>query len=109
MVQTERQASDKTTVKRRYFISSLESDAELILHAVRAHWVIENRLHWVLDVAFGEDNSRIRKGNGAESYDVPRHIALNLLRREAGTKRSIKKKPMKAALENRYLLKVLVG
>lgn len=108
MVQTERQASDKTTVKRRYFISSLESDAELILHAVRAHWVIENRLHWVLDVAFGEDNSRIRKGNGAENFWL-RHIALNLLRREVGTKRSIKKKPMKAALENRYLLKVLVG
>ena len=108
MVQTERQASDKTTVKRRYFISSLESDAELILHAVRAHWVIENRLHWVLDVAFGEGNSRIRKGNGAENL-LLRHIALNPLRREAGTKRSIKKKPMKAALENRYLLKVLVG
>jgi predicted transposase YbfD/YdcC len=109
VVQTERQAGDKTTVKRRYFISSLESDAQLILHAVRAHWGIENRLHWVLDVAFREDDSRIRKGNGAENFAVLRHIALNLLRRETGTKRSIKKKRMKAALDERYLLKVLVG
>ena len=109
VVQTERQAGGQTTVKRRYFISSLESDAKLILHAVRAHWGIENRLHWVLDVAFREDDSRIRKGNGAENFAVLRHIALNLLRREKSAKRSIKGKRMKAALDDQYLLKVLVG
>ncbi len=107
VVQSERRTGDRTTVKRRYFISSLASDAKLMLHAVRAHWGIENRLHWVLDVAFREDDSRIRKGNGAENFAVLRHIALNLLRREKSAQRSIKGKRMKAALDDQYLLKVL--
>jgi predicted transposase YbfD/YdcC len=109
MVESQRQAGDQTTVKRRYFISSLKSDAKLLLHAVRGHWGIENKVHWVLDVTFREDDCRIRKGNGAENFAVLRHIALNLLRRETSTKRSIKGKRMKAALDDQYLLKVLTG
>jgi predicted transposase YbfD/YdcC len=109
MVRSERQIGEQTTVTQRYFISSLQSDAKLLLHAVRAHWGIENKVHWVLDIAFREDDSRIRKGNGAENFAVLRHIALNLLRRETSAKRSIKGKRMKAALDEKYLLKVLIG
>jgi predicted transposase YbfD/YdcC len=109
MIQAERQLGDQTTVTRRYFISSLNGDAELLLKAVRGHWGIENKVHWVLDIAFREDDCRIRKGHGAENFAVLRHIALNLLRRETSAKRSIKGKRMKAALDEKYLLKVLVG
>ena len=109
MIQTERQLGDQTTVTRRYFISSLKGDAELLLQAVRGHWGIENKVHWVLDITFREDDCRIRKGNGAENFAVLRHIALNLLRRETSAKRSIKGKRMKAALDEKYLFKVLTG
>jgi len=109
MVQAERQLGDETTVARRYFISSLPSDAKQLLYASRAHWEIENKLHWVLDITFREDDCRIRKGNGAENFSVLRHIALNLVRRETSVKRSVKGKRMKAALDENYLLKVLIG
>jgi predicted transposase YbfD/YdcC len=109
MIQTERQLGDQTTVSRRYFIASLKSDAERLLKAVRGHWGIENKIHWVLDIAFREDDCRIRKGHGAENFAVLRHIALNLLRRETSVKRSIKSKRMKAALDEKYLFKVLTG
>jgi len=109
MVQAERRIGDERTVTRRYFISSLESNAKLLLHAVRTHWGIENKLHWVLDIAFREDDCRIRKGNGAENFAVLRHIAFNLLRREKTSKRSLKGKRKKAAWDNDYLFKVLAG
>ncbi|NIV40483.1 MAG: ISAs1 family transposase [Anaerolineae bacterium] len=109
MIQSERQLGDQTTVSRRYFISSLTSDAERLLKAVRGHWGIENKVHWVLDIAFREDDCRIRKGHGAENFAVLRHIALNLLRRETSAKRSIRGKRMKAALDEKYLFEVLTG
>lgn len=109
LVQSQRQVDDQATVKRRYYIASLKSDAQLLLQAVRGHWGIENKLHWVLDVTFREDDCRIRKGNGTENFAVLRHIALNLLRRETSAKRSIKGKRMKAALDDKYLLKILTG
>lgn len=94
---------------RRYFISSLESDAKLLLHTVRTLWGIENKVHWVLDIAFREDDCRIRKGNGAENFAVLRHIALNLLRREKSSKGSLKGRRKKAGWDNDYLLKVLTA
>jgi len=109
MVQSERRIGEESTVKRRYFISSLKSDAKLLLHAVRTHWEIENKVHWVLDIAFREDDCRIRKGNGAENFAVLRHIALNLLRREKTSKGSLKGRRKKAGWDNDYLLKVLSG
>jgi predicted transposase YbfD/YdcC len=109
VVQAQRQQGEQTTLTRRYFISSLESDAKLLLHAVRTHWEIENKVHWVLDIAFREDDCRIRAGNGAENFAVLRHIALNLLRRENSARRSLKAKRKKAAWDNAYLLKVLTG
>jgi predicted transposase YbfD/YdcC len=109
VVQAERQLEDERTVQRRYFISSLQCDAKLLLHAVRTHWEIENKVHWVLDIAFREDDCRIRKGNGAENFAVLRHIALNLLRREKTSKGSLKGRRKKAGWDNDYLLKVLTG
>lgn len=109
IVQAERRLGDETTVKRRYFISSLKSDAKLLLHAVRTHWEIENKVHWVLDIGFREDDCRIRAGNGAENFAVLRHIALNLLRQEKTSKGSLKGRRKKAGWDNDYLLKVLTG
>lgn len=94
---------------RQYFVSRLKSVAKLLLHAARTHCEIENRPHWVLDFIFRKDDGRIHKGNGAENFSVPRHIGLNLLRREIAVKRSPKGKRMRAALDESYLLEVLTG
>ena len=109
MVQAVRQTGEHTTTSRRYFISSLETNAELMLRAVRTHWGIENTVHWVLDITFREDDSRIRRGYGAENFAVLRHIVLNLLKRENSAKRSLRAKRKKAAWDDDYLLKVLTG
>lgn len=78
-----------------------------MLKAVRGHWSIENQLHWILDVAFREDDCRIRKGHGAQNFAVLRHIALNLLKQETSAKCGIKAKRLKAGWNENYLLKVL--
>ena len=109
VVEAERRIGSTRTVKRRYFISSLESNAKQLLQAVRTHWEIENKLHWVLDITFREDDSRVRKGNGPENFAVLRHIALNLLRQETSHKLSIRAKRKLAGWDNDYLLKVLLA
>jgi predicted transposase YbfD/YdcC len=109
MVEAVRRVGEETTVARRYFISSLVSNAKTMLRAVRAHWGIENEVHWILDVTFREDDSRIRRGNGAENFAVLRHIALNLLKRETSTKLSLRAKRNQAAWDDDYRLKVLAG
>ena len=75
---------------------------------MRSHWGIENSCHWVLDVVFREDASRIRVGNAAENMSTLRRLALNLLRREKSEKGGIHVKRLKAALDEKYLLKVLL-
>lgn len=107
MVETVRQTPEERTVNRRYFISSLPADAKQALKAIRTHWHIENRLHWVLDIAFREDESRVRKGYGAENFAVLRHLALNLLKHEETAQCGVHAKRLKAAWDNDYLLKVL--
>jgi predicted transposase YbfD/YdcC len=104
---TVRTSSQKTEVSTRYFISSWEAGAEAFLRAIRDHWQIENGLHWVLDIAFQEDASRIRKDHAPQNMAVLRHIALNLLKLERSGKVGIAVKRKMAGWNNAYLLKVL--
>jgi predicted transposase YbfD/YdcC len=87
----------------RYFISSLTCDAAEMLRHVRAHWSIENSLHWVLDIGFREDESRVRKGHGAENLSRLRHIALNLLKQETSTRIGTHGKRLQAGWDTAYL------
>jgi predicted transposase YbfD/YdcC len=105
-VEGERHLPGKTERETRYFLSRLPGDARVIA-AVRSHWGIEDQVHWVLDVAFREDESRVRGGQGAETLAVLRHLALNLLRRQRTAKVGIKAKRLKAAWDVTYLLNVL--
>lgn len=107
MVESQREVGGQTTTERRYFISSPASNAAQLAHAVRTHWAIENRLHWTLDVAFREDDCRVRKDHGPDNMAMLRHLTLNLLRQETTHKRGIKAKRLKAGWDQRYLLKVL--
>ncbi len=109
MLRAERQVNGKRSVETRYYISSLENNASLALQSACAHWGIENGLHWVLDIAFREDESQIRKDHVPENMAVVRHIALNLLKRETTAKVGIKAKRFKANCYRNYLLKVLRG
>jgi predicted transposase YbfD/YdcC len=95
-----------TPHERRYYILSGTPSVQTFANAVRGHWGIENCVHWVLDVTFDEDRSRVRMGNAAQNFAVLRHIALNLLRHEP-SKGSIKTKRFRAALDEHYLRKVL--
>jgi len=100
--------SDKEVEKAtRYYISSLQDNAENYQQNIRSHWGIENKLHWTLDVAFSEDASRKRNKNAAQNYSILLKIALNLLRNEKSEKQGIAGKRLKAGWNEKYLLKVL--
>ena len=109
MVESTRTVGGKTSVERRFYITSLEPDVKQFARAVRGHWGIENTLHWSLDVSLNEDQSRVRTGHAAENLARLRHITLNLLLRETKLKRGIKGKQRNAAWDLSYLLALLKG
>ena len=109
MVESRRAMRDTVQNDTRYFLTSLPAQGLRFARAVRQHWGIENALHWVLDVSFDEDASRIRKDKGAQTFAVLRHIALNLLRREPHHKRGIKARRKRAGWDHDYLVQVLTG
>jgi predicted transposase YbfD/YdcC len=99
---------NETTTEVRYYISSLDPDAARHNQVIRSHWSIENSLHWVLDVTFAEDDSRIRTGYAAENLGLLRRLSLNLLKREP-SKMSIKMKRYKASMNVKFLQKILAS
>ena len=107
MVESERSVGDKTSFERRYYLSSLAADAALLGERIRGHWGIENQLHWVLDMAFDEDRSRIRRGHGPDNFALLRKIALILLKREKTLRRGLEGKRKRAAWDHDYVLRVL--
>jgi predicted transposase YbfD/YdcC len=108
-IKSERTIDDKTSHQTRYYISSLLPDAKKMLHIVRSHWGIENKLHYALDVSFDEDHSRVRMGHAAENFSSARRLALNLVKQETSLNRSINRKRLMCLWKQDYLLKVLKG
>lgn len=108
MVESVRQEGEQPpTVERRYYLSSLPVDVERLARAVREHWGVENKVHWVLDVQFGEDQSRARAGHAAENLATLRRLALNLLRRDKTRQGGIRGKQLSAGWNHAYLLHLL--
>ena len=110
-IQSERyhKAAGKTEREIRYYITSLKPDARRLNKAIRQHWGIENKLHWALDVSFGEDLDRKRQQNSAQNFSLLNRMALNLLRQDKSTKLGIKGKRLKAGWDNDYLLQLLAN
>jgi predicted transposase YbfD/YdcC len=109
LVESRREIGEKVEIERRYYLVSLPADGVRFGDAVRQHWGVENALHWVLDVSFNEDACRIRKGQGAQTFSVMRHMALNLLKRESQHKRGIKARRKRAGWDRDYLVQVLTS
>lgn len=106
-VESTREKGDKISVETRYYINSISADVKQFAEAVRGHWGIENKLHWVLDVTFKEDSCRIRTDNAPQNFAIIKHIANNLIRKENSTKKSMNVKRRLAGWDNTYLLKVI--
>ena len=108
-VQAERRGDPAPAVERRYYLSSLPPEAARLAQAIREHWGVENRLHWVLDVQFREDASTVRFGDGAHTFTVLRQLALNLIRQDRSVRGSIASRRFRAALDDTYLARLLAG
>jgi predicted transposase YbfD/YdcC len=103
----QRRMGDTLSTETAYYISSLQKDAPLLLSCSRSHWAVENSLHWVLDVAFREDQARYRQDDGAENFALLRKLAINLLRQDKSVKIGAKGKRLRAALDPNYLFHLL--
>ncbi len=108
MVKRRRELWNKTTTEVCFYITSLGAEAIRLSGAIRSHWGIENSLHWVLDVTFGEDQSRIRNGHGPENIGLLRRLSLNLLKQEPA-KQSLAKKRYRAAMDNDFVIQILLS
>ena len=107
MVESVREVDGKTTVERRYYLASLPLGIETLARAVRGHWGVENKVHWIMDVCFREDQNRARTGYAAENLATLRRLALNLLKQEKTKKRGIRGKQLNASWDHAYLLRLL--
>jgi len=106
-VRSERTTAGETTTETRFYLSSAASNAERLANAIRSHWGVENQVHWVLDVVFADDSSRVRIDHSAHNLAIIRHIVLNMLRQETTLKTSLRQKRLRAGWDDTYLLKVL--
>jgi predicted transposase YbfD/YdcC len=107
VIEGRREIGEAVSIEKRYYVSSLTADAAVFAFAARAHWGIENSLHYVLDVAFREDACRIKSGSAPENLAVIRKIALTLVRRDVGSKQSIKKRLKRLAWSDDYFEQLL--
>jgi predicted transposase YbfD/YdcC len=107
MIESYRRINGSDQTDRRFYISSALKSAQEFLDLTREHWGIENRLHWVLDVAFREDQCRVRSGYAAQNFATLRHIALNLLKKDKSMKGGIKSKRLQIAWDPNRLLSLL--
>ena len=107
MVVRVRHLWNKTTREVQFYLTSLDSDAQLLGRAIRKHWGIENQAHWTLDCTFAEDACRIRSKHSPRNLAVLRRIALNALNCEPTYKRSLRQKMKRAAMDNDYLIQII--
>ncbi len=103
---SERTLRNKSTTETRYYISSIDANAQKFNHCIRTHWGVENSLHWTLDMVFGEDLQRKRNGKAAQNFALIQKIALNLIKRNS-SKGSIKAKRLRAGWDNAFLIEIL--
>ena len=107
MVESTRDIAGERSLERRYYISTLPADPKRVAAAIRGHWAIENSMHWVLDVAFGEDDCRVRVENAAQNFAILRRIVTNLLRADHSVKVGVRNKRLKAGADDRYRARIL--
>ncbi len=107
LVESVRKIGTETSTSKRYYLNSFSCNAQMLAHAVGSHWGVENNVHWVLDVAFKEDDCPVRSQNAPENLAQLRKMSLNLLDQEKSVKIGVANKRLKAAWDNNYLAKVL--
>jgi len=106
-IESTRRIGDAVSTEARHYLSSLPPDAPALAQVIRSHWRIENSLHWVLDVTFREDDSRVRTGHAPQNFAIIRHLALNLLRQDTSRRVGLANKRFRAALDTAYLRSIL--